>query len=428
MKISTDTSKISPKPAASFSVFFAVVSLALYYLIPFRLQILGSSPHILTVITGFFFLFLSFRRSLINNQFLLLLFPLFLSSYLLLRSLFCADFQSLVTWLISLMAFYLFCNTYASLSLRYLDIAVQLLTSLWAFAAFAQVTFGASAYISNHFGAPLVTVYATGLTIYSNNAAVMLLPLLLWSLVINLYKPRLTRIIIFLIGSASLYFTMSRSGILAFYIAFLVLFLRMWIRNDHVRLRRTFYYFLASLLALHLSWAAPTRLDRYEPFGNSSAGRWGSVLSTSTIPTDNLDYSSASRLSTLRVGISAVMKHPFTGIGLGNFPSYYSTHASKFKTANSVDPRSQLTPHNGFLQFVAELGIFPFLFVVVFFVVLLYRVGKVNQPDAIFLHLSLVALFVVFLFHDGLYDRLLWILAGSSLSLISTRHHMSSTT
>lgn len=76
-----------------------------------------------------------------------------------------------------------------------------------------------------------------------------------------------------MMGCAALYFNLSRAGWLAFLIGMLVLALRL--RGQPVRMRGLAGHAALTLLAVFLAWAAPTRIDAYEPSGELSAGRWG---------------------------------------------------------------------------------------------------------------------------------------------------------
>jgi O-antigen ligase len=313
----------------------------------------------------------------------------------------------LLTWLVSLAAYWLFRNTFDRSPENFLVVGVQVVVALWTLAAFGQALFGWP-YVSSWFGAPIVTVYSTGLTIFSNYAAIALVPLLVWTLAFNLDRPGWRRSLLWMTGCAALYFTMSRSGVLALLIAVLVLVLRL--RGHPRQMRGLALHAALALLAVTLAWAAPTRIDIYEPSGASSAGRWAKQSSGG-------DYSAMTRLVTLQVAATAVREYPLTGVGLGHFPDYYMKHHATYLTAAVVDPRVRMSPHNAYAQFVAEAGIPAFLALLVWLGWLLRRASMSTEPAALALHASILGMMVWLLFHDGFYDRLFWILLGCAAAL-----------
>lgn len=130
--------------------------------------------------------------------------------------------------------------------------------------------------------------------------------------------------------------------------------------------------------------------------------------------------SSAMRLVTLQVATKAATEYPLTGVGLERFPDYYEKHCTNFNMLNTaIDPRSRMTPHNGYAQFVAEVGIPAFLALLMWLGWLLAHASKDRTPAALALHASIVGMAGWLLFHDGLYDRQLWILLGCAAALES---------
>lgn len=392
----------------SSAAMLGAMALVLYYLVPVAIPPLGFSPHVLAVVAGFVLL-LAHRSGDIKIQEYII--PLVFLGTALFSILGAPDApvpQTLHTWLVSLAAFWLIRNIFLLLPQEGLDVGIQALLALWILAAIAQVLIGEGAYVSSWYGAPLVTVYATGLTIFSNNAAIMLLPLLVWTLVSNLGRPVWRRSLLWFMGCVALYFTLSRAGWLAFLIGMLVLALRL--RGQHRQMRGLALHATIALLAVLLAWAAPTRIDPYEPGGERSAGRWGTLDSGE-------DYSSASRLIAFQVAAKAATEYPLTGVGLGRFPDYYAKHYAEYLTSAAVDPRAQMTPHNGYAQFVAEVGIPAFLVFLGWFGWLLRQAAKSTEPAALALQASIVGMAGWLLFHDGLYDRQLWILLGCATAL-----------
>ena len=384
--------------------YLGAAALVLYYLVPFAVPALGFSPHVLLIIAGFIFL-LMYAQGHIEFWYGFLPLSFVIVAVI---SVFGAPnmpkTQLLHTWLVSLMAFGLFRNTFKLLPQERVNTWSFVVLAIWAFVAIAQVLFGNDFYVSNWFGAPIVAAYASGLTIYSNNAAIMLLPLLVWALVSSINQPVWWRGFVWTLGCVALYFTLSRAGWLALLIAMLVLVARY--RHEPIILRNLALHAVVAMLAVLLVWGAPTRIDPFEPGGLRSAGRWRA-----------LDYSGATRLVTLQVAAKAAAEYPLTGIGMGRFPDYYAKHYAEYLNGAAVDPRILMTPHNGYAQFVAEVGIPAFLSLLIWMVWLTQRTAKRKEPAAHALFASIVGMASWLFLHDGLYDRQLWMLLGCATAL-----------
>ncbi|MDP1927113.1 MAG: O-antigen ligase family protein [Thiobacillus sp.] len=396
------------------ATMLGAMALVLYYLIPVAMPPLGFSPHVLAVIAGFVLLLAHSSGEIKIQKYIIPLVFLGTALFSILVAPNAPVPRTLHTWLVSLAAFWLMGNIFSLLPQKGLDVGVQTLLALWILAAIAQVLIGEVAYISTWYGAPIVTVYATGLTIFSNNAAIMLLPLLVWTLVFNLDRPDWRRSLLWLTGCAALYFTLSRAGWLALLIAMLVLALR--VRGQPRQIRGLVLHLAFALLAALVAWAAPTRIDPYELGGERSAGRWGTLDSGGDYNSGG-DYSGATRLLTLHVAAKAATEYPLTGVGLGHFPDYFAKHRVEYLTGTDIDPRARIPPHNGYAQFVAEAGIPASLLLLLWLGWLLRRAAKSTEPAALALQASIVGMAGWLLFHDGLYDRQLWILLGCATAL-----------
>lgn len=424
----------SPNRILSCAAMLCAVALILYYLVPVTVSAIGFSPHVLAIAAGFMILLVRRPNGIRWHEYAMpfTFLGITLISVLIVPGVLPTT-DMLRAWLISLATFWLFCNTFYLLPQGGLDTGAQVLLALWSLAAIAQVVFGEGAYVSSWFGNPPNVVYATGLSNFSNHGAILMMPLLVWTLVFNLDRPGWRRSLLWLSGCAALYFTLSRAGWLALLIAMLVLALR--IRKQSGQMRVLLLHAAFALLAALIAWASPTLVDLFEPGGGYSAGRW-EISNYSHSPgglgTHNFggspggvgthnsvgDYSSASRLVTLQVAVKAVAEYPLTGLGLGQFPAYYEKHYAAYRTANDpVDPRAQLTPHNGYAQFVAEAGIPAFSALLVWLGSILLRVTRRVEPAALAIHASIAGMAGWLLFHDGLYDRQLWILLGCAAAL-----------
>lgn len=387
----------------------SAATLLLFYLFPYTIPQLGFSPHTFVLAIGVGFLLpdrlvrlLRLRRELT--------FPgLFAVSVLfsILGAPAGPVMSSTNAWLLSLAAFWLFRETFNLLSHRHLDIGIHILLLLWSLLSIAQVLFGGCTYVAACFiGAIPPSIYAMGLTTFSNYAAICLLPLLIWTLVFNLDKLSLWRSGVWMIGCAALYYTLSRAGWLASGVALFILAVKVSKTPDQIR--ALLWHVGLAFVAICLAWIAPTKLDEYEPFGAQSHGRW-SLLDG--------DYSSATRIVTLQVGLRALSEHPWTGIGLGRFPEYYQHHYHDVLANKVIDPRAKITPHNGYLQVITELGIPAFVALIFWISSLITKLAQQPEPSAHVLYASILGMLAWLVFHDGLSDRQLWILLGCAAAL-----------
>lgn len=399
----TDVSRMIADRVLTNAAILGALAFYLFYLIPFTVPSLSFSPHVLAVVIGFLLVLARIPSTVHGHEFV---FPLFFLGIVLL-SLLSAPAPPVAeigrAWLISLMSFWLFRCTFRMLPRSSLDASLQAILVLWSAACIAQVLFGEVAYVSSWFGLYPNVVYATGMSNFSNHGAILLVPLLVWTLVINLDRPNWGRAIIWMMGCAALYFTMSRAGWLGFFIAMSVLALRLAVNSK--KMRSLGVHGALAIVAAVIAWAMPTRIDSFEPGGNRAAGRW-------TLD----DYSAATRIVTLQVAAKAVTQHPLTGIGLGRYPEYYASHHAEYLTDAAITPRVNLTPHNGYAQFVAEVGVPAFLVLLQWWVSLLRAAARSSDPAALAISTSILAIAAFLFFHDGLYDRLMWILLGCAAS------------
>ena len=392
----------------SCAVFLCGIALILFYLIPNSICSIRFSPHVIPVIAGTILLVINKPYRILRNENLygLTFIGIFLLSILFSPSSPVADIWR--AWLISLASFLLFRSSFSSIPKKLFSFGAQVFLAIWSLAAISQVLFGKIAYITGWYGLYPKTIYATGLSTSSNQCGILIVSLLVWTLVINLHKTNWRRFVLWLMGCSALYFTLSRAGWFALFFAIILLLFRL--RKNHRKIRMLALHVIIALLAFLLSWSIPSNVDIYEPLGIQSAARWD-------LSNNGGDYSRETRLMTLRVALMAATEYPFTGVGLGNFPNYYSSHRTEHLSDNPIDPRDKMTTHNGYAQVMAESGIPTLLFLLLWFASLLRQGYKNRAPEAIAIHASIVGIMVWLLFHDGMYDRQLWILLGCSAAL-----------
>lgn len=398
---------------------------------PFPIPIIGFSAHVFLVFLGVLLLLPRWRNiPLLRGYvlFLLVLLMLIASSFLVSGA---ASKIEVQAWATSSAAFILCAACFRFIKQSVVIRAVEVILLITAILAIAQVLTPSFFYVPGWFGSPRVTIYATGLTIYSNQASIMFLPLLMFVLWQNIQRPSLYRYVIWGLGCAGLYLTLSRAGWLAFFIGFS--FVAFYAYRVVGGLRNSLINLAVGFAFCSFAWISPTYLDCYEPKGGCSSGRWGILETASQLAlhgsssppgatNDDLvlvsDYSAATRLITLQVALHAVRNNPMTGVGLGGFPNYYAE--LRFKQLKkggeqsklSVDPRSKMTPHNGYAQLAAEAGLPAFFILLLSITHLLFQGLKSKKNVLIPLMASVSGVLIWLIFHDGFSSRLLWILLG----------------
>ena len=78
-----------------------------------------------------------------------------------------------------------------------------------------------------------------------------------------------------------------------------------------------------------------------------------------------------------------------------------------------------MTPHNGYAQPLTEAGVPIFVALVIRLVSMLLQLGRSFEPIAVAIHASIFGVLIWMLFHDGFYERCLWILLGVGASIAS---------
>jgi len=131
--------------------------------------------------------------------------------------------------------------------------------------------------------------------------------------------------------------------------------------------------------------------------------------------TVSADGSTNTRAVLWRYTLGLIKDTPAWGIGVGNFPRSYSKAYQKLAIpANGViDQNPDLTPHNSYLYYMAELGVIPafFLFLLVGWVVFKgFHSGYYS--DAFPFWAGLVAVCVWVSTNDYACERIFWIVLG----------------
>jgi O-antigen ligase len=397
-----------------------------YYLIPFTIPFLHFSPHLLFFGASFLILLLQ-RKWLVSIKeikmapiiffgvvFLILILQIFAINTL--------EIDYLRVWVLSLMTFFVVLSTFHTFLPKENLASLCVILSLWSASCITQVLFGIG-YISDYFGVKPNVVYATGLSSFSNHGAVIMVPMLIFILVFNLDKINWGCCLIWLFGCVALYFTLSRAGWLALIVSIIVVSIRY--RRNLIKLRNITLHSIFALFVIFLAWTTQTKVDSYEFLGDQSGGRWAIVDELPSLELNAIsasgDYSTVTRFVTLKVAVKAISDHPLTGIGLGAFPSYYLEHSEKFSQGFEFDRRIKMTPHNGYLQFISEVGIPAFIAFIIWLGWIILGLSKRTDPTAVAIHASIFGVLSWMMFHDGLYERFLWILLGSAVALSSQR-------
>ena len=389
------------------------IGLIFYYLIPHAIPFFHFSPHVLFFGAAFTILLLqekwSFTAHVKQNLIIILLGGLFFFSMLWALGN-QPEIDYLRAWALSLMTFFIVSRTFHIFTLKKIRASVFIMLSIWSAACIVQVSFRCENFFE-WFGITPDIIYATGLSRFSNHGAVIMVPMLIMTLTYNLEKINWWCCLVWMFGCAALYFTLSRAGWLALIFAIFVMSFRY--RRNLIKLRNITLHATLCLLIIFLAWSIPTKVDSYELQGDQSGGRW--ALNSSD------DYSAATRFITLKVAAKAVYEYPLTGLGVGAFPSYYSEHARQFAEGGKIDPRAKMTPHNGYAQLVAEVGLPVFIAFAIWLCWVISRLSMVLDQTAVGIHASIAGVLIWMIFHDGFYERHLWILLGIAVATTSSR-------
>ena len=372
------------------------ISVLLYYLFPYTPEALGFSPHIFVVLICYVAAF--FNHSVLDfttraEKWIIGLVILYLAI--------CYFFFNvpynvpvLRAWFCSLLFFLALRKYFRLVEIRFIDYGMRLVLLLWIVASFAEAFLGEVGFVSRYFGGYPSVSYSSGLSQWSNLGAALMLPLLIWNIKNYILDSKAENFILFVFGVAALYLTMSRAGWLGFVFALVVY---LYMSNNF---KSVYKVILISLIGVVLAWSLPTKLDSVEPGGVSNDGRWSVT-----------DYSAMTRVITIKVGLRAIKDYWITGVG--NYQKYYQESNDRFLVKYKIDQTPDMTPHNSYIQLFSEFGI-PLSLLLIWYIFSLMKDAMQNciNLNSIALQSSLMGMFIYLFFHDGLYERQVWILLG----------------
>lgn len=137
------------------------------------------------------------------------------------------------------------------------------------------------------------------------------------------------------------------------------------------------------------------------------------------------DPSSLTRLKAWGVAVDGIKKHPFWGLGIGQYPKFYEkAYPGLFKglEPGQYDPNTKQIPHNSYLYYAFEAGLLPAAFLFLFIIMTLFNAFKLGAASTVFpFFVGGVVICVWILTCDFINERIFWIALGvvSGLSAIS---------
>ena len=175
--------------------------------------------------------------------------------------------------------------------------------------------------------------------------------------------------------------------------------------------------YLASVLVLAILIAvyflAPTPNILQFDFGLSSSGKANTPFSWISGFFERLEQElveeGGARLEDWNIGMEMFREHPILGIGLGNYKIKFLDYRAELLNSEKGDEFGGHIPrgaqaHNEYVQFLAELGVFGVIAILVGLVILLLnvfrRVSGVGPGSSQLIGLSLIAGLVGFLIHS----------------------------
>lgn len=387
-------------------LYFLVSTLLLYFFIPFKIPALPASLHVFTLLITFVLVLASSKKSTSRDDILFYIFSVLLLG----TSIISAEtpkMNALFAWSTSLVMFWTLKHARVKIGSKQFNTFTQIILAVWSVFAIAQALLGSEAYFAGWFGIPRPSLYSSGLTLYSNYAAVVMVPMLI-ALFVNILNQKQTyKFGLWFFGIMALYFMMSRAAWLGLFIAIGIIALRY--KSDRSKVSTIAKLICIMMASVGVSTLLPSKLDYIE---NSHLVHQVDEDPTSEMRKNPVDYSANTRIVTVRVAIKAVSQFPFEGLGLGHFPEYYQKNYKLFSEGMEIDPRKLMTPHNGYIQLMTENGFITFAVLIALIFVMLKDSYQSTDPQTIILFASVVSVLIWLLFHDGLGERVLWILLG----------------
>ncbi len=253
--------------------------------------------------------------------------------------------------------------------------------------------------------------------------------LLVWSILIvslGFYSKRIEKnkiLIVYsaiILGALGIFYTLSRAAILSLLISYLVFFLK--IRMENKKVFDFKIKLVLSLIFLCFVLVMPSRLTHYidvKVNGNLNNPSYSNFEKTPKDfdlfkPVFN-DFSVNTRLFGLYVTKQILTKKFLWGCGLGCFPKEYEKIYNDFpkSVTQRLDYRSQMTPHNSFIQMLVEIGFIPSAVFFYIYFLAMYRGLKSNLDSGYFKYsLGLLGISIWMFSHDLFTDRFFWIAFG----------------
>ncbi len=298
-----------------------------------------------------------------------------------------------------------------------------------------QVFGGEKFYITEWFGGGVPsTKYGAGFSNFVSLGAVLMLWLLcalIGRMVLSDKEGSVSDIADWLavvLGTAGLYFALSRAAHLALFVALVYILAVAWYHRGRRRKGLTIVGVVCSVFALAV-WL-PNPLSGYmgiKHFGGLSprttsfepAKWWKEGCGSISAPTQN--FSTNTRIVTSFVALDTLRSAPLWGIGLGEFRERYRECWMRIPAAEQsrLDSRARMTPHNAYLQYASEVGLLPFLGLAFWLLMMFAKARRGTQGDASIPFVAgLLAVMVFMLFHDLFADRIFWIAAAFASALL----------
>jgi len=386
--------------------YFLSTTLILYFLIPFKIPVLPASLHVFTLLITFALVLASKKINTHRDDILFYVFSIFILS----TSLAFHDapkMNALFAWSTSLVMFWTLRHSGVKFENKLISVFTDIILGVWATFSIAQALLGSSAYFAGWFGVPRPSLYSSGLTLYSNYAAVVMVPMLIALFVQILNQKRAYKLCLWFFGIMALYFMMSRAAWLGLLISMITIVFSY--RSEPTKIAISAQLIGIMIIAVGISTLLPSKLDYIE---TSHLVKQMDEDISAQMSKNPVDYSANTRIVTVGVAIKAMTEFPLKGLGLGHFPEYYQKNYAHFSEGLEIDPRKLMTPHNGYIQLMSENGFITFAVLMGFIFLVLKHSYRSTDPHTITLFASVISVLIWLLFHDGLGERILWILLG----------------
>lgn len=295
-----------------------------------------------------------------------------------------------------------------------------------------QVYIGPSFYVSEYLGGKVDTWFGTGFISSSGQAGLFMM----WIVVIlgsRLSVASMCRAgwLIWaglVAGAAGIAFSLSRSALLGTVVGLLAIGLLLKAHN--ARLHRWALVIILAVFSISLAFSLPSTITHYKNSKLAFLSENPELTDTATASGLVMDASTNTRLELWKVAVRAWKEAPIWGIGMGEFPSFYSAHLRSMSAEEKkvLDKKERHSPHNSYLEWAVELGVFPFVALLTMIGIVLKRgVGTNPRSNAFPYVIGFISICVWIFFNDYLRDRLFWIALAIAASLTVPRSEVSGT-